>query len=265
MKRNTREERLKEIRRFVGERDYWHEQTKIVEKIPFEKPQFAGWDISVTLSESGMRRSDALDLLRILSVTNVGTNGFTKRVNYIKELRRHSYTFQKVSYLAKNGVICWWYGIRNWRGRLSRFETSEKGFNSLPVELRKYFTFDSWNNRRYPWSEKKWYLNRHEFPMYELVFKVTKAYYNFQEIPNGEAESNYRKIKNKVKTLYGRGWEKAMPGRWSTYNKFSRQWYNRKLRNKLHTFCNILVTHQDFSDEFIEDKSLIYNNILMRD
>ena len=34
---------------------------------PLEKPVFAGWDVSVTLSESGLRRRDAVQLLSILN------------------------------------------------------------------------------------------------------------------------------------------------------------------------------------------------------
>lgn len=100
---------------------------------PLEKPVFAGWDISVGLSDERMRFIDAPDILAILDILGISKPCFYKEKWYIQDLRKNNYDYIRVSRRK--------YHWSSWGGKAEKIfnrTISEKQFNSLNPHLKTF-------------------------------------------------------------------------------------------------------------------------------
>lgn len=140
---------------------------------PLEKPQFAGWELHIRLSEEGNKRPDAFALHTVLACLGAHEPRFTKKVKHIKLIRSasHNYRRAEVAWFRTQGhyaVDLPWH-LNN------RITTAE--YNRLGPQTQKYFYKDV--KLIYGIEDITYVLDRWKFPIHELVIKVKKSYDNF--------------------------------------------------------------------------------------
>lgn len=193
-----------------------------VEKVPLEKPQFAGWEISITLTESGKRRKDAHILEKIMEILGLTKPRFTKNVKFIKDIRNNKYSVSSLY----NTKMSYSHNVGSLNNRHIRYNE----YHNLPENLRSYF----YPNPYYKYSnyDKPYYRVEQNFPFYECRLKVTKSYYNFRGIPNSEAISEEQKLDNKMEHMCF--WAKM-----GCRNNYGKK-YNTRLRGRSKSLCLLL-------------------------
>lgn len=249
MLRNKQEEKLKYLRRLSAYRDTL-EPNKI-DYIPVEKPFFVGWDVSITLSESGMRRRDASDLLMVLNILGASKKQFTKSVKFIRYLRHHRYSVELTSgtYSYKDHrwrhpnsyYFPYWY-----QTGVNAYYIDERKFEQVPLHLRHYFYEDKDSYYRKYVRHKVYRLSfMNSFPFYELVYKVEKSYANALGVPRGDDISESEMISDILSNNHY----------WSTKNGYSNggESFCHHMSNIMHRrawkqFCHSMK-NSDFSDE----------------
>lgn len=193
MLRNQREERLKLIRR---ENDRLEELRILAweeHKVALEKPRFAGWEVHLELSESGKRRRDAADILYLLGLFHMNTPHFVRNLTTIQVLRRAKYSYSRVQVSKKTFLS---------KYRLDRYYTwrslNEREYLKLPDYYKGFFTLNKFYGHTY-WNPGPHYsLKWNAIPHYELVFKLKKAYWTHMIVFDGEAESDYDRLRHKI-------------------------------------------------------------------
>lgn len=184
-RRNGRWHKEKQIRRLQEKRDELRIQSRTIEYIPLEKPVFAGWDVSIGLTESGLHRQDALEIQRILNVLNVDKGIFSRNVKFIKSIRNSGHTIQGLR------VTLGTYGHYPHYGLASN-HISFHIFHNLPEDLKRYFSKDKYY--KYSLYGREYYALNYSFPWYACKVLINKSYYNYRGIPNSEAEREYDKL-----------------------------------------------------------------------
>jgi len=192
MRRNTKEERLKFIRR---EYQRWNEVDKEADKayyIPLEQPQFAGWEVYVDLCDSGKRRRDAVEIQAVLDILGWSKPHFVRNLMTIRYIRIHKYRYDRVTtyHSKKSYANC--YAIRDkYSNRIS-----EQDYRKIPEKYKHLFTK---HNESYFWGDKTYYTVRYGvIPTYELVFKVKKAYWTQLKYYDGDAQGEAQRLRDKV-------------------------------------------------------------------
>lgn len=250
MLRNKQEEKLKYLRRLSAYRDTL-EPNKI-DYVPVEKPFFVGWDVSITLSESGMRRRDAPDLLLVLDILGASKKQFTKSVKFIRYLRHYrysveltagSYSYKDYRWRHPNSYYFpYWY-----QTGLNAYYIDERKFEQVPLHLRHYFYEDKDNYYGKYVKHKVYRLSfMNSFPFYELIYKVEKSYANALGVPRGDDISESEMISD---ILFNNHY-------WSAKNGTSTngcESYCHHMSNIMHRrawkqFCHSMK-NSDFSDE----------------
>lgn len=242
------------IRRLSGESDKYRDEPDYIGFIDLDKPVQVGWEVSVTLSEGGMRRNDTSTLLTILKIANYDKVIFVRKVSFIKEIRRSKYHFQSVMsgkyHKYKGSFVEFWdenKALFKANHNVRRF-ISEKEYNNLSNEYKRYFyrTTEHWS------SKKTVYAINERFPWYELVFKVEKSYITKIKIPNSKAKSEYDKLQNKLKYYWGRGLEKSLG--WTKYDDWYRPNNPKYLRKRWKRYCKQAINLPVWwSEEFDEE------------
>lgn len=261
MLRNKQEQKLKYLRRLDNYRDTL-EPNKI-DYVPVEKPFLIGWDVSITLSESGMRRRDAPDILAVLDILGASRKQFTKSVKFIRYLRHYRYSVE-----ATAGTYS--YKDHRWRHNnsyyfpywyqtgLNAYYIDERKFEQVPLHLRHYFYEDKDSYYRKYVRHKVYRLSfMNSFPFYELVYKVEKSYANALGVPRGDDISESEMISDILSNNYY----------WSSKNGYcngyrQRHWCiyrNRVQRRSWKRFCDAMK-NSDLSYE-AEEKELKYSKI----
>ncbi len=193
MLRNQREERLKFVRRESERCDQLWSDARQTYLVELEKPQFAGWEIHVELSESGKRRRDAPDIQFLLDLFKLSKPRFVRNLTVARIIRGGRYSYNRVqvskkTYISKYGLSDFydWHTI------------NERTYNGLPPQHKKHFFYDKYHIGSF-WNPGNYYRIRwHAVPHGELVFKLKKAYWTHHEIHDGEAQSDYRRLHSKL-------------------------------------------------------------------
>lgn len=210
------------------------EETRKKINIPLEKPQFAGWDISIEFTESGKRRKDYPELKEILDL--ISRSNFTKNVSFIKHIRRNNYSVESIYSYYKSGKF--YNSYFSWN--ILTKSILKKYYDVLKPELLKYFSKEPYKDK---YSNTRYSLNN--FPLYELKVKITKSYYYSQDIPNSEAESEDAKLHN---IIYGRGIENKVWNLSNNYrdsNKISLKRSRKKLCDLYKKYYNEGILNDD--------------------
>lgn len=216
---------------------------------PLEKPVFAGWDMWVTLSESGRRRRDAEKLLQVLSYLGASKPTFTREVRYIRLARKVAYRYAEVesAWAPSGGPQYIYYPLK---GLFNRTLTREV-YTSMPDDLKPYFnrsTKHHWNGSEYYEYHLDW-----KFPVYELILRCKKSYNNFIGHLYGDEIGEYNRLNRWLwheaqikpyKALYGHvGYKK---------------WYEKKYqkggcRSRWNAACKELKYCPNWMDEVLTD------------
>jgi hypothetical protein len=154
-----------------------------------EKPVFAGWDVHVTLSPSGMRRRDAGELLGVLDILQASRPVFWRNARYVRAVRRGKYLYKDVErefYANK-------WGLYHSSGRLFSRSIDERTYDGLSGTYKKYFEKQRVSGNF--WRPDYWeYHLKWEFPTYELIVKVQKSYNTFIGHLYGDEIGEYNKL-----------------------------------------------------------------------
>lgn len=180
MLRNHKEEKLKELRRLHRHRDEMWELGRKVEYITLEKPQFCGWNISVDFTQDVKRRKDINVLEAVLDRLTLRKPRFTRRVKYIKLIRRENYKYDTLNFKYLDYIL---------DGLYNRY-INKYTYHNAPPSVKHYFkeVKDGWS-KRYGDYELNRDLWRNPFPFEKLRLKVSKAYYTHMTIPNDDAKA----------------------------------------------------------------------------
>lgn len=208
--------------------------------IELPKPIFAGWDISIVLTESGMRRRDAPELQEVMNVLNVSREMFTKDVNFVKHIRNNKHFIDSIkSYYQHRG-----YHIDNFSNRHITYHE----FHNLPEHLKKYFYEDKW----YKYSSwqgrfnKPHYGVRETFPWYECVVKITRSFYNYRVVYDTIAKSEYDKLDGYLYVWDMKTWSRYR----DSFVKANKAAYRKSL--------NKIVSFQYTPEQIIDEYSNIF-------
>lgn len=239
-RRNGKWHKEKSNRRLQQKRDDLHTQSRKAEYIPLEKPIFAGWDIKIGLTESGLRRRDSEDIQKVLNILNLSREMFTKEVKFIKHIRSKNYFVDSIkSYSIYRG-----YYVDSFYNRHITYNE----YYNLPAYLKKWFFED----RYYKYSNwrgngKSYYGVSDGFPWYECRIVITKSFYNYKKVYDTIAQSEYDKLDGDLYLVDRKMWG----GRWRDDFKKSNKaaWRNSLLR---------VVKNQLTPDEVIDEYSNIF-------
>lgn len=170
------------------------QRSKHILWVPLDKPQFIGWNIWVALSESGLRRRDAVKLLTVLNLLKVGKENpnFIRDSAIVRVIRTsdHKYiTIQRKWRYRKNSHTSYTHTV----DVLFNRTISDSVYDRLSDDLKGYFSKtrikDYWGNR-----EQYEYTLDWNFPTYELEVKVEKAYNRFIGHLYGDQIGEYDKL-----------------------------------------------------------------------
>lgn len=193
MLRNKQTEKQKALRRMYER--YRDISWRAVDYVPVEKPYFMGWDVSIALSESGARRRDADELQAVLDALGASRKQFTKGVRFIRYLRRWRYSLDAIEHAHVMDYKKGRDTKPHWFQSLAHYSLSKHAYANLPVHIQKYFYYDK--SDYYYWGKYgDCYRLRFPFPTYELIYKVEKAYANFQGIPRADEWSEWQHLSN---------------------------------------------------------------------
>lgn len=193
MLRNKQTEKQKALRRTYQR--YREISWRAVDYVPVEKPYFMGWDISIGLSESGKRRRDAHELQAVLDACGASEKYFTKGVYYVRYLRKWRYSVENIESALTIDYRKGKASKPHWFRSLYHYSLSKHTYANLPANIQKYFYYSKpdW----YSWGKYgDCYRIRFPFPIYELIYKVEKAYAHFQGVPRADEWSEWNHLCN---------------------------------------------------------------------
>lgn len=261
MYRDPREERLKFIRREIERMDELQKESRVEYLIELEKPQFAGWELYVDLSESGKRRRDAPDIMYLLNLFGMNRIQFVRNLTTIRMLRRAKYSYSRVQ-LSKKAYKSN-YNLDNYYAWRS---ISEKAYMSIPDQYKKYFSLD--NTKQYGWySGDRYLLIWNALPTYEFVFKLKKAYWTHLKYYDGDAIGEYERLRHKIwygsyrnDVIRASGW---IRGRYrdNFSSKIKSAWGSaiKEIEKAANSYS---VHDEDWDDveQYLKDRAGVYNN-----
>lgn len=175
-RRNEKWIKEKALRRLREKYEQLRVESYNVELVERKKPRFAGWDISLELTEGGKIRKDALEILEVLTILNLDRVVFTRDIATIKEVRRVKYSLNSFKHYAFNNR-----------------HISNKTYHNLSERLKTLFYPDYFNKYSTP-DKPRYRVYDGHFPWYACRLRVRKAYYRYDVIPNSIAQSEYDKI-----------------------------------------------------------------------
>lgn len=213
--------------------------------VPLEKPVFAGWDIHVTLSESGKRRKDAQKLIDVLNVLGVGPEKprFIRQMRYIRIIRRFQHKYNQIE-TQWTDVL--WHPLKSLFNR----QISKQEYHNLKDDLKPYFR----SARTRLWNEEVTHYYLENFPVYELQIKAVKAYNAFIGHLQGHIVSEYNVLRRWL-------WHEAQaPIYASLHGHIHQRWdYNSGLKSRWKAACKQMRTVREIEDiEHIEESFHLY-------
>ncbi len=197
-RRNGRWHKEKANRRLQEKRDDLRKQSREVEYVPLEKPIFAGWDLSIGLTESGMRRKDSQEIQEVINILNESRQIFTRDIKYIRHIRNNDHSLDSIkSYYQNRGYFIDYFSNRHitWRE-----------YHNLPQHLKewfyedRYYKYSSWMHRNY------YYGTVSNFPWYEVRVVITRSYYHYKKVYNTVAQSEYDKLDGDLYLVNRKTW-----------------------------------------------------------
>ena len=239
-RRNGKWHKEKANRRLQEKRDDLGQQSHEVEYIPLEKPIFAGWDIRIGLTESGMRRKDFLEVQKILNILNLSRDMFTREIKFIKHIRNNNHSIDSIkSFYQHRG-----YNIDHFSNRHLTYHE----FHNLPEDLKKWFYEDRYYKYSSWWSNgKSYYGVTSGFPWYECRISITKSFYNYKKVYNTVAQSEWTKLDGDLYIVDKKTWG----SRWrDEFRKSNRASFKKSLRK--------IIINQYTPDEIIDEYSNIF-------
>lgn len=195
MLRNQREERLKFVRREQERCDELWDKAREWHLVELEKPQHAGWEIHVELSEGGKRRRDAPEIQALIDLLGWGEPRFIRNLSTIRVLRRHNYRYHVIRTALTRKQFKLSYHIEPFYYTKGLYDSQ---YQALLPKYQGYFHLDTYEWNAAPWRGKKYILNWNAIPTYELVFKLKKAYWTHLRYYDGDAQGEYRRLHDKL-------------------------------------------------------------------
>jgi hypothetical protein len=263
MKRNKQEETYKRVRRQIRRNDELHSESRDLEWVPVEEPQFLGWDVQVILGDSGLRRGDVDNILAIMNYFNMSKPTFTRHAWVGKMIRQNNNKYQEsLKFISKHiqskwkGRYGWGYNsfhdyvAKNYMPYFLDTSISESTYENIPLHLKGFFS--KCTERATVWRPEYYYYKLSaKFPLYELRLKVTRCYSTHRGIPNSEAQSEYTKMHQKL-------WRTNLALIMDNYGNTHDAWYhkmqNRVQRKSWNQGLNVLSKRYDHevSEEVVE-------------
>lgn len=156
-------------------------QQPFVEVPPFQM----GWEVSIILRDDISNRNDA-DFIRHL--INIGYKKFNiiKKIEYVRLIRKGILTYTWKSKYSNN--------INSIDFVPDRIFLSEKQYEKLSEREKAYFKKDRWGIYNY-YNRNNYFLN---IPQYWIKLKVKPRIFNKIMDKNGELESRYVKLIDKL-------------------------------------------------------------------
>lgn len=185
-------------RRLQKKRDELKKQSREVEYVALEKPIFAGWDITIGLTESGARRKDSQEIQAILNIINDERGIFTREIKYIRHIRHNNHALDSIKTYYQN--IGYFYDFGSDR------HISWRVYNRLPNNLKKwfyedkYYKYSTWSNRNF------YYGTVSNFPWYECRLVITRSYYHYKKVYNSVAQSEHAKLDGNLYSVDRKTW-----------------------------------------------------------
>lgn len=236
-RRNGKWHKEKSNRRLQQKRDDLRDKSNEVEYVPLEKPIFAGWDLKICLTESGMRRKDSQEIQRVLNVLNLSGDMFTREVKLVRHIRVNNYSLDSIkSFSSYRGFYVDHF--------LNRHITFTK-YHNLPGDLKKWF----YEDRYYKYSNwrgngKSYYGVINGFPWYECRVSITKSFYNYKKVYNSVAKSEWAKLDGNLYVVDRKTWGNSCRDKFVRANRFA--W--KRATNK--------IVHNQYTPDEIIDKYL---------
>ena len=241
-RRNGKWHKEKANRRLQEKRDELWQQSCEVEYAPLEKPVFAGWDINIKLTESGMRRKDSQEVQQILNILNLSRGVFTREIKYVIHIRNNNYSLESRKTYYKHTL----YSLDFSSDR----HISWREYNRLPDDLKRWFYEDRYHKYS-TWARNKNYYGLVSiFPWYECRLVITKSYYHYKKVYDTVAKSEHDKLDRNLYLVDRKAW-----GRYSwrdSYVKSNKAAWTNSLRN--------IVCNQYTPDEVIDNYSKIFRH-----
>jgi hypothetical protein len=223
----------KKIRRLFERRNELLELSMKREYVELEKPQFAGWDVSLTLRSSGKHRSDSPQLQKVVDVLNSRKSFFTKDVKKIQFIRRSGFTL---------GSLNTYYSFStfSYNGLNTKF-LSSRDYHLIPDEIKKYFSI----SLRYKFFKEEQYKYQisDSFPWYELRLMIKKSYYAYRVFYDTAAQSEADKIYNLNYVEFSKLWGKRR-----------RDSYLKSIKSAWRSSTKEIVSKQMTEDEILDYK-----------
>ncbi len=245
MRRNKYDDREKLIRELerirdenwdVGSLRYHRKSGSAPREQPYillEKPQFAGWDLTLVLSNSCLRRRDAPKLNAILSLLEASKPVFTKQEKLIRHIRLHNHDWNTLRSLPVKGEK---YSVWDSTSYYSRYThrynyiwdyIPSKVYNNLSEEYKAFFSKDPVKD-----NQKLYHQLTYRFPTYEIRVKVTKSYWNKTYLPFSEEDSIYKKVSDKLDHSFHHRWGN------DSYESWDHYYERRRKRRKWNMFTS---------------------------
>jgi hypothetical protein len=239
MNRVKKEEKYKKFLRDYKELGELRDLAREIHYIELEKPQFAGWEYSIGLDESGMRRRDAPDILFILDLLGLSKPYFIRNISTIVYLRKHRYHYYNAMKYYETGR----YRSVHLHGFNYKKLIDEKQYLSLSEHYRKFFIYDEYESKYRYFTGNRYRFNWNAFPAYELKVKVRKAYWTKMGVHDTNAQTEYRKLDDKLdhNRLTNKYVYKSYP------NKWDRKFTIRRNRRSMKMVCDRM--REDSSEE----------------
>lgn len=241
-RRNGKWHKEKQIRRLQSLRDDLWQKSIEREYIPLEKPVFAGWDISIGVTESGARRRDSEDIQKILNILNLSRELFTKDVKFIRHIRNNGHFLDSVkSFYQYRG-----YTIDHFSNRHITYHE----YHNLPEDLKKWFYADRYYKYSSWMNDKCYYGVKSEFPWYECKIVIERSFYNYKIVYDTQAQSEHDKLDADLWL-----WDRKSSGHGYHYDGWKKS--EQKFKNGLK-----IITNKNYSPEEIDENySIIFKNV----
>lgn len=192
--------------------------------VPVEEPRFLGWDITLTISEAGQRRSDAHIMFNVIKLLKVNESRYkftkdTEVIKFIRKAGKRLNTFltlwsQNERMKRRHMTIRDWYRYHpHCIPSLGDAFITPEQWSKLDERTRAYFSL---YEKFHPatWARESYTEDRYRiggrFPMHELRLHIEQVYSTHRGIPRSEEISEEKKIDNHLWSLnyYNKRWGK---------------------------------------------------------
>jgi len=229
--------------------------------VPVEKPQFIGWEASLTLSDTAARRSDGHILYKALQITGLSKPRFFKDPSVVSTIRRAGKVYRT--------TITLWQELQRRKNRDKYYfdNSYPKGvsaigdgklrveeFEKLDHKEQRYFDKQS---KTYPASAyhdgftEYWYTIGGLFPIHELRIKLDTAYSTHKGIPKSDELSRESEID---KVLYNNFYWDRNYNHKSSWERNDVEKLKRHRKRAYNTICkeiSMVADKEEAEDHFI--------------